>query len=473
MPLKSNYLSNFCLIFLVAFVARRIYRWQRLRHIPGPTSAAWTIWWQLSSALSGRYHERLKEAADTYGPLVRIGPNQLLSIDPEVLRRMSAVRSGYTKGKFYASGKIVPGVDNVVSLRDPTKHKEMRALMAPGFAGKANEGFSFEAAMDRQLLSFISLLERKYVSSGSDVRPFDMAEKTQFFALDAIGDISLGQPFGYLEKDQDLYQYNEINTTSLPVMNVVSVMPSLANLVHTWPLRLLLPKEGDQVGFGRLMHFARSYVETRLDPKTPRAHDIMQAHIDNGMTKNDLIQQVFLSIIAGSNSSAHALRMTLLSLITSPPAYSALIDEIRRASPPPPHVASSRRPRLQDRAPEGDYLNGYFVPGGTEIGQGFHGLGRSKAVWGPDADVFRPERWLAAQGDALRDMTNAVDTHFGYGKYSCLGKPIALMELHKAVFELVRRFDFCVVNPETPIKTTASIFLFASDFWVTLTKRNL
>ncbi|GFP56527.1 cytochrome P450 monooxygenase ABA1 [Trichoderma asperellum] len=469
MSLMTIYLYSILLITLVTFAARRIYFWQRLRHIPGPTTAAWTIWWQLSNALSGRYHERLKEAADTYGPLVRIGPNQLLSTDPEVLRRMSAVRSGYTKGKFYASGKIVPGVDNVVSLRDPAKHKEMRALMAPGFSGKANEGYSFEAAMNRQLLSFIDLLERKYVTSGSDVRPFDMAEKTQFFALDAIGDISLGQPFGYLDKDEDLYQYNEINTTSLPLMNVVSVMPALANIVHTWPLRLLLPKEGDQVGFGRLMR---------------------------GMSKNDLIQQVFLSIIAGSNSSAHALRMTLLSIITSPPAYNALIDEIRRASPavssPITWAQAQTLPYLQavireglrmwppvgglgfkTVPPEGDHVNGYFVPGGTEIGQGFHGVGRSKAVWGPDADVFRPERWLDATGDRLKEMTDAVDTHFGYGKYSCLGKPIAMMELHKAVFELVRRFDFCVVNPESPIKTTASIFLFASDFWVTLTKRNL
>ncbi|KAH8130480.1 hypothetical protein FP744_10007095 [Trichoderma asperellum] len=496
MSLMTIYLYSILLITLVTFAARRIYFWQRLRHIPGPTTAAWTIWWQLSNALSGRYHERLKEAADTYGPLVRIGPNQLLSTDPEVLRRMSAVRSGYTKGKFYASGKIVPGVDNVVSLRDPAKHKEMRALMAPGFSGKANEGYSFEAAMNRQLLSFIDQLERKYVTSGSDVRPFDMAEKTQFFALDAIGDISLGQPFGYLDKDEDLYQYNEINTTSLPLMNVVSVMPALANIVHTWPLRLLLPKEGDQVGFGRLMRFARGYVDTRLDPKTPRAQDMMQAHIDSGMSKNDLIQQVFLSIIAGSNSSAHALRMTLLSIITSPPAYNALIDEIRRASPavssPITWAQAQTLPYLQavireglrmwppvgglgfkTVPPEGDHVNGYFVPGGTEIGQGFHGVGRSKAVWGPDADVFRPERWLDATGDRLKEMTDAVDTHFGYGKYSCLGKPIAMMELHKAVFELVRRFDFCVVNPESPIKTTASIFLFASDFWVTLTKRNL
>ncbi|TFB02282.1 hypothetical protein CCMA1212_005667 [Trichoderma ghanense] len=498
-PSTTSFLSNISLVFLLVFLARRIYLWQRLRHIPGPPSAAWTIWWQLSGAMSGRYHERLKEAADTYGPLVRIGPNQLLSVDPNVLRRMSAVRSAYTKGKFYASGKIVPGVDNVVSLRDPTKHKEMRALMTPGFSGKANEDFSFEAALDRQLLSFIHLLERKYVSSSGSgaARPFDMAEKTQFFALDAIGDVSLGQPFGYLEKDQDLYQYNKINRTSLPVMNVVSVMPALASLVHRWPLRLLLPKEGDQVGFGRLMHFARSYVERRLDPKTPRAHDMMQAHIDNGMTKDDLIQQVLLSIIAGSNSSAHALRMTLLALITNPPAHAALLTEIRCSltTSSPTVISWSQAqslPYLQAVVseglrmwppvsglgfktvpPEGDTLNGYFVPGGTEIGQGFHGVGRSKAVWGPDADVFRPERWLRAEGEELRMMRSAADTHFGHGKFSCLGKQIALMELHKAVFELVRRFDFCIVNPKVPIKTTASIFLFASDFWVTVTKRHL
>lgn len=121
------------------------------------------------------------------------------------------------------------------------------------FFGRANEGYGFEAGMDRQLLSFINLLDRKYVSTKSDTRPFDMAEKTQFFALDVIGDVSLGQPFGYLDKDEDLYNYNEINATSLPAMSVMSVLPSLANVVHTWPLRLLLPKEGDQIGFGRLM----------------------------------------------------------------------------------------------------------------------------------------------------------------------------------------------------------------------------
>ncbi|KAF4980148.1 hypothetical protein FZEAL_3767 [Fusarium zealandicum] len=481
-------------ILAATLVARQFQRWHRLRHIPGPRFAAWSSWWQLRGALSGRYHQHLKDAADEHGPLVRIGPNELLSTDPVVLRNMSAVRSTYTKGGFYASGRIVPDVDNVVSERDEVKHKAMRAKMAPGYSGKENEGFGFEQGIDRQLLNFIALIERKYTSTVTETRPVDMAEKTQFFALDAIGDVSFGEPFGYLTQDEDLYSYNEINVSSLSVMNIVSVYPWLTKIVHRWPFNTLLPREEDQVGFGRLMGFATAFVRKRLAEGAAPAKDMMQAHINNGMNEEELIQQVFISIIAGSNSSAHALRMTLLSLITNPPAYASLIAEIRQCSSSVstpiswaqiqtlPYVQAVVREGLRmwpplgglgfkQVPPQGDTVNGFFVPGGTQIGQGFYGVGRSRLVWGADADMFRPERWLAAQEDELRIMTAAVDTHFGHGKYACLGKPIALMEIHKAVFELIKRYDFALVNPERPIKTQTSVFLFASDFWVTITKR--
>lgn len=56
-------------IFLIVFgqITRLIRRWYRLRHIPGPTGAGWSSWWQLRGALSGRYHEHLKDAADQFG----------------------------------------------------------------------------------------------------------------------------------------------------------------------------------------------------------------------------------------------------------------------------------------------------------------------------------------------------------------------------------------------------------------------
>jgi hypothetical protein len=79
------------------------------------------------------------------GSLVRIGPNELLSTDPEILRMMSAVRSPYTKGLFYETGRIIPGEETVVSLRDEHEHKLLRGKMGTA-VGKSSLLVSFQNA---------------------------------------------------------------------------------------------------------------------------------------------------------------------------------------------------------------------------------------------------------------------------------------------------------------------------------------
>ncbi|KAG9258138.1 uncharacterized protein F5Z01DRAFT_320515 [Emericellopsis atlantica] len=68
-------------------------------------------------------------------------------------------------------------------------------------------------------------------------------------------------------------------------------------------------------------------------------------------------------------------------------------------------------------------------------------------------------------------MQAAVDTQFGGGKYSCLGKPIAMMELHKMVFKLLRHFDVALMDSQRFIKVRSGVFMSASNFWVKLDKR--
>jgi hypothetical protein len=36
---------------------------------------------------------------------------------------------------------------------------------------------------------------------------------------------------------------------------------------------------------------------------------------------------------------------------------------------------------------------------------------------------------------------------------------------------LIKHYDFAVLNAERPIKVQTSVFLFASDFWVKITRR--
>jgi hypothetical protein len=66
------------------------------------------------------------------GSLVRIGPNDLVTNDPDVLRRMWAVRSPYKKGSFYQAVRFDPTRDNLISMRDDQAHSELRAKMAAG-----------------------------------------------------------------------------------------------------------------------------------------------------------------------------------------------------------------------------------------------------------------------------------------------------------------------------------------------------
>lgn len=81
--------------------------------------------------------------------------------------------------------------------------------------------------------------------------------------------------------------------------------------------------------------------------------------------------------------------------------------------------------------PEGDNVNGLFVPGGTRIAHNTLALQRLKAVFGEDAEVFRPERWLIAEAEAHREMTQVVEMVFGHGRWMCAGKPVAFIELNK------------------------------------------
>ncbi|KAI0452658.1 cytochrome P450 [Xylaria acuta] len=482
---------------LLAAIARCFRSWQRLRHIPGPPLASVSSLWMVKKSLTGTFHQHLRHVAEEYGPLARIGPNELVSTDPDVLRMMSAVRSPYTKGVFYETGRVTPGEDTVVSLRNDEEHRTLRAKMGTAFGGKENEGFGFGVGIDRQILALINLIDAKYLSAATEYRPVQFFEKASFFALDVIGDISFGAAFGYLSQDTDLHQYNQINDESLPLMNVLSTMPWLANILYKWPFSMMLPKEGDRVGFGRLMRLVNSIVDRRLSFGAKPQHDMMQAFINNGMTRSELTQQVFVQIIAGSVSTTTAICMTLLCLLTNPSAYAALQREIDSAvsagnlSDPVADSESKSMPYLQAVIKEGlrfyppvlglgskqvpkggDVINGYHVPEGTQIGMNLFGLMRSKEIWGPDADVFRPERWLEADADRVKRMNTVVDLDFGFGKYQCLGKPIAMMELNKIFVELLRRYDFTIVNPQSPIKAWTAIFWVVNDFWLRITKRN-
>jgi hypothetical protein len=126
--------------------------WLRLRHIPGPPFAALSKLWMLRKTSGGRFYLDLAEACEKYGivlvlqsrrirsllipnppgPIVRIGPNDVVTNDFEVWRKINAVRSPYRRSNWYDGMRFDPDYNNILSERDDKIHNTLRAKMAAG-----------------------------------------------------------------------------------------------------------------------------------------------------------------------------------------------------------------------------------------------------------------------------------------------------------------------------------------------------
>lgn len=223
-----------------------------------------------------------------------------------------------------------------------------------------------------------------------------------------------------------------------------------------------------------------------------------------------LVQEVFEQILAGSDTTAAAIRAILLYVMSHRRVYAKLqaeIDEtvekgIAPASPGIisdaevrrlPYLGAVVREAMRMHPPvanifsrvapdEGDVVSvggkEYHIPGGTLIGYSALTMHRNnRTLYGEDCAMFRPERWLVNATDEearerVTKMTRTNDLIFGYGRWLCLGRNIALIEIHKAVFELLRNFDLALTYPLEPWKTFNSLGLWEiKDMWVDVTLR--
>jgi len=93
------------------------------------------------------------------------------------------------------------------------------------------------------------------------------------------------------------------------------------------------------------------------------------------------------------------------------------------------------------------------IPKGTFVHASTFGYNINQDVWGSDAQVFRPERWLE-QDDSKVETSLGVYGNlltFSAGARSCIGWRFAIIELQAFVARLVREFQFSEVV-DKPIK---------------------
>ncbi|QDS74791.1 hypothetical protein FKW77_002041 [Venturia effusa] len=485
----SKIIVGVALLVLISII-NRIRAYRRLSHIPGPTLAKWSRYWMVKSNGSGRMHEVFYETTTRYGGLCRIGPNHLLTSDADLLRRMQAPRSRYRRAPWYGTFRFKPRADNIISYVDEGKHDELRKKMSAGYAGKEVPGL--EERIDRQLQIWVDKIRTTYISTDAEFKPMDLARKAQFWTLDVISDLAFNTAFGDIPEDKDKFDYIKTTEDGISVITMLSIFPH----IHRWIeqsrlLDLVAPSAKDKTGFGRISGIAQERVRERfLDGKLQDKKDMLGSFLRHGLSQAEAESETVLQIMAGSDTSATIIRAGFLNMLTSPTILARVRAEIDEGianghiSSPIKDVEARKLTYLQAVIketlrlwppvqglllkvvpPEGDTFKGTFIPGGTFIGQSTWALGRDVDIYGHDAVLFRPSRWLESTLEQLAIMDRQADLGFGYGRFSCLGRPVAQMELNKVFVEILRNFELEIVYPDKPWDCEGRGVFLVKNFW--------
>lgn len=389
---------------------------------------------------------------------MRIGPNWVACGDPAEIQRIWGIRSGFYRTPWYKATRLDPEEDNVLTELDNKRHHQRRAKLLPAYAGKGQD--NQEYLVDEQISKLLTLIDREYLSTKSLVKPCDLGRVMQYLTQDIITAAGFGKPAGYLDANEDMLGILETCENLLAPGHIIMFLPLVRQILESGILKPFLPKPTGDRGIGGLLALIKSHVDTRYGDSKVEGKDMLQSFVDSGLSRQQVEAESLVTLFGGTDSTSTALRMTIFFLSMNMAAYRKLQAEVDSA------MASASRPIIADEhAKKMPYLQaciregmrlwppsmallpkmsetdqivcGQPVPAGTYIGWSGMTIMRDKGIFGEDADVFEPGRWLDAQPDKLRQMEGVYGLIFATGTgWECLGKKLAYVELGKVLFEV-------------------------------------
>ncbi|KAI0359965.1 cytochrome P450 [Trametes cingulata] len=484
----------------------RIYtRRSPLDNVPGPPSSS-ILWGHTPELFNHHNWDFVGNLVETYGPVCAVHgflrAKWLHVYDPKALHSILVKDvNSYRKGSgTEVGGQLLLGPGLLATQGE--QHKRQRKMLNPVFS----------AAYMRTMTPFFhetvgklrDAIEARVAAGATEV---DVAGWMARAALELVGQGGLGHSFDPLIQETKA-DYTEAVKALIPVFAEVEwirfFLPFIGYLGPAWFRRKLLdlfPHKGVQrlKGIVDVMHKRSLEIYQERKEAALRGEDWTSQHAANGqdvmsvllraniaaseedrLPDEEVIAQMSTFILAGVDTTSNALSRILHLLAERPAIQDQLRSELQEAyeryGDKIPYNELMQLPYLdaafagdlrgsrgrtrhcrttftEVRGVDGTLLSEVVVPKGTVFLLNQLACNTSKTLWGEDAHIWRPERWLEPLPREVEEARipgiYANLMSFSAGSYSCIGFKFSQLEMKVVLYTLVRSFTFAL--PDKPV----------------------
>ncbi|KAH7182362.1 putative P450 monooxygenase [Fusarium flagelliforme] len=332
-----------------------------------------------------------------------------------------------------------------------------------------------------EMQDIVSQMVLKWARSGPD-HHINVPDDFTRLTLDSIAICAMGTRFNSFYHEE---QHEFVNS-------MVTILAECFTRSRRPPLPKLFFKKQDkafQEEIDKLVSIAEELLASRRKNPTAKK-DLLNAMIKNkdpktGESLDDqtIIRNMITFLIAGHETTSGLLSFLFYELLANPEALAtaqAEIDTVIGKEPITvehmgklPYIEGCLREtlRLHPTAPaftlqaKGDQVLGgrYKIQDNQVVTVFLSGLHRDKAVYGPDAEFFKPDRMV---GEKFSELPPGSWKPFGNGVRACIGRPFAWQESILTVATLLQNFNFTKANPSYQLEIKTALTIKPEEFYM-------
>lgn len=380
-----------------------------------------------------------------------------------------------------------------ILLAEGDEHKRQRKNLIPAFTYRHIKDlypvfWTKSSALVSGLMSVIQSEGSEPIKAIDNGPIVEMSGWSSRATLDVIGSAGMGVEF-----DAITDPHTKLNTIYRNVFSPDRQQQRMAMLglfLPQWLLRALPVSHNYKIeeSSNAIKEVCRELIrkkKERLDQQEKDINtetDILSVALESGgFTDEDLVNQLMTFLAAGHETTASAMTWAFYLLCTHPTVQERLREDIRANLPSIDdtetltaasldkchylHAVCNETLRVYPPVPitlreagRNTTILGQYVPQGTKIILAPWATNTATSLWGPDAEEFKPERWLGAgKANSGGAESNYAFLTFLHGPRSCIGQSFAKVEFQCLLAAVIGRFEIKLADENFELKIKGGV----------------